>query len=100
MDSVLSPQGMEQRARDAGLSMVEVCNRAKIAHSTWSRWKRGRTTPLLAVYQRLIAVIIAAELRNADNPSDEKRQQTREEVSAGTRAAVNGSFARIRESRE
>lgn len=49
----MTPDEILQRARDAGLSMAEVCRRAQIAPSTWTRWKSGQTRPTLEVYKRL-----------------------------------------------
>lgn len=55
MNELLTAEQMEARARDAGLSLHEVCKRADIAVSTFWRWKRGLTKPSIGVYQRLIA---------------------------------------------
>lgn len=51
----LTPAYIEARAVAAGLSLVELCDRAGIALSTFYRWRSGTTTPGLDVYRRLIA---------------------------------------------
>lgn len=37
----LTPEQVEARARDVGLSMAEVCRRANVNPATWQRWKHG-----------------------------------------------------------
>jgi len=61
MHDLLTPQEIEARASDAGLTMAEVCRRAKVAPSTFTRWKRGATEPTLAVYRRLLDAASPAE---------------------------------------
>lgn len=56
MHELLSPGDIEARARLAGLSLAELCRRAGIAQSTFTRWKAGTTEPTLSVYRRLLAV--------------------------------------------
>lgn len=53
MTDLLSPVEIEARAKAAGLTLVEVCRRAGIAPSTFSRWKAGKTEPTLDIYRRL-----------------------------------------------
>ncbi len=53
MSQLLTPAEIEARAKDAGMSIVEVCRKAGIAPSTFYRWKAGETEPTLGVYQRL-----------------------------------------------
>lgn len=53
MSHLLSPQEIEARAKEAGLSMATLCERAGIALSTFYRWKAGTTSPSVAIYQRL-----------------------------------------------
>jgi transcriptional regulator with XRE-family HTH domain len=55
MSALLTPAQMEARARDAGLSLVELCERAGIALSTFYRWRSGDTSPSIDVYRRLEA---------------------------------------------
>lgn len=55
---VLSPQDVEAKARAAGLSITDVCKRADIAQSTFSRWKAGKTSPTLTIYQRIEAALL------------------------------------------
>ena len=61
MPSLLSPSAIEVLAAQAGLSMAEVCRRAGIAQSTFTRWKAGRTEPTLDVYRKLCAAIPAID---------------------------------------
>lgn len=57
MSKLLTPHDVEAKAKDAGLSIADVCKRAGIAQSTFSRWKAGRTSPTLTIYQRIEAVL-------------------------------------------
>jgi transcriptional regulator with XRE-family HTH domain len=50
---LLSPADVERLAAQAGLTLKEVCSRAGIAQSTFSRWRAGKTSPTLDVYERL-----------------------------------------------
>lgn len=65
MPDLLTPELLEDRARTAGLSMAEVCRRAGIAQSTFSRWKSGTTEPTLDVYRRLCEAVEAPRSRSA-----------------------------------
>jgi transcriptional regulator with XRE-family HTH domain len=53
MGHLLSPREMEAKAKELGLSMEVLCERAGIAPSTFYRWKAGTTSPSVAIYQRL-----------------------------------------------
>jgi len=55
MHRLLTPAEIEAAAARAGLRMAEVCRRAGIAPSTFSRWKSGQTMPSIDVYERLVA---------------------------------------------
>lgn len=55
MMKLLAPAEIEERAYIARLSMVAVCKKAGINHSTWIRWKLGKTKPGIRVYEKLIA---------------------------------------------
>lgn len=65
--------GLEERAKRIGLPMSEVCKRAGVHPTTFSRWKlsdrnpspKGATIPMVG---RLDAVISAAEA--SSTPSD------------------------------
>lgn len=54
---VLSATDIETLAWKAGLSMAEVCRRAGIAQSTFTRWKAGKTEPTLDAYRRLYQAV-------------------------------------------
>jgi transcriptional regulator with XRE-family HTH domain len=60
MDRLLSAADVERLADEAGLSVAELCKRAKIAHTTFYRWRTGRTSPSLDVYCRLQDALRAA----------------------------------------
>jgi transcriptional regulator with XRE-family HTH domain len=53
MDELLSPADVERLAVEAGLSLKQVCARAGIAHTTFYRWKAGKTRPTMDVYERI-----------------------------------------------
>jgi transcriptional regulator with XRE-family HTH domain len=55
MSELLTPADIEARAKEAGLSLVELCDRAGIALSTFYRWRTGITEPRLDIYRRLKA---------------------------------------------
>lgn len=57
MQDMLTPADIEAKASAVGLTMAEVCRRAGIAHSTFTRWKAGRTEPTLDVYRKLRDVV-------------------------------------------
>jgi transcriptional regulator with XRE-family HTH domain len=57
MPALLSPIAIEALAAQAGLSMAEVCRRAGVAQSTFTRWKAGKTEPTLDVYRKLCAAV-------------------------------------------
>lgn len=59
MHDLLSPAEVERLAGEAGLSMAEVCRRAGIAQSTFTRWKAGRTEPSIGVYRRIVQAMEA-----------------------------------------
>lgn len=58
MSDLLTPHDVEAKAKVAGLSIADVCKRAGIAQSTFSRWKAGKTAPTLTIYQRIEAALI------------------------------------------
>lgn len=53
MVALLTPSDIEAKAKAAGLTIAELCRRAGIAQSTFSRWKAGDTKPTIGVYERL-----------------------------------------------
>lgn len=55
MERIVSAAEIEERARRKGLSMMQVTKRAGIAHSTWTRWRAGKSRPTLGVYELLLA---------------------------------------------
>jgi len=61
MNELLTPADIERLAKEAGITIGDVCRAAKIAPSTWSRWKKGQTSPTLDVYTRLRDAVAPAE---------------------------------------
>jgi transcriptional regulator with XRE-family HTH domain len=61
MADSLTPQEIEAAAVAAGISMAEVCRRARVAPSTFSRWKAAKTEPTLGVYRRLRAAALGGD---------------------------------------
>jgi predicted transcriptional regulator len=55
----------EDRARAAGLSIAEVCRRAGVYQSTWTRWKRGSNAPNFGTWNKVLRVIEGAEQARA-----------------------------------
>lgn len=53
MAELLTPSDIEALAAKAGKSIAQVCRDARIAQSTFSRWKAGKTEPTLDVYRRI-----------------------------------------------
>lgn len=54
MSDLPTPSQIEARAKSVGLTIPEICRKAEIAPSTFWRWKNGKTSPSLAVCQRLL----------------------------------------------
>ena len=46
-------QQIEARAQQAGLSVTELCHKAGVARSTFTRWKAGTTSPTQRILKRL-----------------------------------------------
>lgn len=46
----------EERAADLGLSIEDMCKRAGIDRSTWTRWKNGRD-PMLSKWEAVQAAL-------------------------------------------
>lgn len=57
MNELLSPAEIERMAAEVGLTVAKLCERAGIAHSTFTRWRKGDTEPTLEVYRRLRDVV-------------------------------------------
>lgn len=55
----------ECRAKAAGLSIAEVCRRADVYQSTWTRWKRGVNDPNFGTWNKVMRVIEQAERARA-----------------------------------
>lgn len=60
MERLLSPNDIERLAADAGITVMELCRQAGIAHTTFYRWKAGKTRPTMVVYERIQNALRAA----------------------------------------
>lgn len=60
MDELLSPADVERIAAAAGLPLKDLCTRAGISHTTFYRWRAGKTRPTLDVYERIRDVLRSA----------------------------------------
>jgi transcriptional regulator with XRE-family HTH domain len=49
----LTPVEIEVRAKRAGLSMKQVCEKAAVSPSTFSRWKHGKLSLSIEVFSKL-----------------------------------------------
>lgn len=48
---------LEAQAATAGITITELCRRADVARSTWTRWKSGDTTPTGRILGRLYGAL-------------------------------------------
>jgi predicted transcriptional regulator len=48
---------VEEQAREMGISIDELCRRAKIDRATWTRWKSGASVPRFDAWLRVEDVI-------------------------------------------
>jgi transcriptional regulator with XRE-family HTH domain len=53
MNDFLTPAEMERRAALAGMSIKDLAAAAGISHTTFYRWRAGKSEPSLDVYKRL-----------------------------------------------
>ena len=53
----MSPEAIERQAAEAGLTLKELCARARIAQSTFYRWRSGDTEPQVRIYRRIKEVL-------------------------------------------
>jgi predicted transcriptional regulator len=54
MTELPTPAEIENRAKQADLSLSDVCRKAGVAVSTFYRWKAGKTQPTLGVCRKLL----------------------------------------------
>lgn len=52
---------VERRAQKLNLSISEICRRARLARSTFERWKRGAADPALSSLNKVLSVLTEAE---------------------------------------
>lgn len=60
-EKVLTAKDFESRAKEVGLSIAELCRRAKVAQSSFHRWKTGDYGISIGTYSNLLDVLLAAE---------------------------------------
>lgn len=60
MKDLLTPDDVERLAAENGLSMSDLFARAGISHTTFYRWRAGKTEPTLAIYRRIRDVLAEA----------------------------------------
>lgn len=89
MADLLSPQDIEQLGADAGLSVADICRRAGIAHSTFTRWRKGDTEPTLDVYRRIRNVVLPTV--STETPASSKPKAKRRARGAGDVATPTSS---------
>lgn len=63
MSTAIIVEQIEKRAKEAGLSIAEVCRKASVANSTFTRWKSGDTNPNYAKLVAIQGVLEQAEAR-------------------------------------
>jgi transcriptional regulator with XRE-family HTH domain len=86
MSDLLTAADVEGLARTRGISMAEVCRRAGIATSIFTRWKKGLTRPNYGNYQRIIAVVRADKSAPAATPTPKRRTPANTPPSQGRAA--------------
>lgn len=84
MSDLLTPADIERLARELGITMAEVCRRAGIATSIFTRWKGGLTSPSYRNYQRIIDAVHAGKPAPANDPKPKVKRATRSAGAAAT----------------
>lgn len=54
MHALMTPQQIEEMAKENGLTMQQVCRTAGVAFSTFTRWRQKKTEPRIGIYSRLV----------------------------------------------
>lgn len=49
---------LEKRAESAGISISELCQKANVARSTFTRWKNGTSSPTLSIIAKLESALV------------------------------------------
>jgi transcriptional regulator with XRE-family HTH domain len=86
MSDLLTSAEVESLAREAGLTMNEVCRRAGVARSIFTRWKGGETTPSLENYQRMVRAVRTGKSVPAADPKEPTKPKRR--TAANTTSSV------------
>ncbi|MDE2468211.1 MAG: helix-turn-helix transcriptional regulator [Bradyrhizobium sp.] len=55
---LLSPKEIERLAGERGMSLPELCRAAGISHTTFYRWKAGKTVPSIDIYKRICDALV------------------------------------------
>lgn len=56
---------IERRAQKAGVTMGQVCSEARLAHSTYCRWKSGDTQPTIRSLRKIHQALATFEASRA-----------------------------------
>lgn len=65
MTMILTPCEIEARAHSANANALDICRRAGISYSTFTRWRSGKNEPQLAVYRRIMNALLEIEREQA-----------------------------------
>lgn len=57
----ITPNLIENAAKAAGLSMNQLCHKAGVARSAFTRWKNGTSEPVVGTVNKMILVIRGEE---------------------------------------
>lgn len=68
IEKPMTATDFEAAARDAGLSIAELCRRANVPQSSFHRWKAGGSGITLGTYSDLVDVLLAADIKNNPSP--------------------------------
>jgi transcriptional regulator with XRE-family HTH domain len=90
MSNLLGPADVERLARGLGLSMAEVCRRAGIATSIFTRWKSGLTRPGYRNYQRIMDAVQAGQSPPDTPPAVPPQPAANDTAKAKPRSRVCG----------
>ncbi|GBQ90031.1 hypothetical protein GCM10007866_16280 [Gluconobacter albidus] len=66
MTKIPTPTEIEAAAKSSGRSMRDVCTNAGVAVSTWTRWKRGTTSPRIDVVERIAAAALPTRAKRKE----------------------------------
>lgn len=56
-------EDVADEAKKAGLSLIDMCDRAETAYTTYYRWRRGGMGPSITIVERWLKVIDEAVVK-------------------------------------